>query len=96
MRRLALVVMIVAAATLASAVQPTPRVQWTHDGVGVTRFEIVIDKGTPVDVGLPTPEGQTYTTPLPTVSAGSHVLVVRACNSENVCALSVPLRFVQS
>ena len=24
-----------------------PRVQWTHDGAGVTRFECVIDDGTP-------------------------------------------------
>lgn len=70
------------------------RVYWTHDGQNVTRFEIVIDAGTPTDVGLPTPVRRQYSAPLPTLTAGTHSLVVRACNA-NTCTASVPITVVK-
>ena len=74
--------------------QASPRVYWTHDGLNVTRFEIVIDDGTPTNVGLPTPVRAQYSAPLPTTTAGSHSLVVRACN-ETQCTASIPITFVK-
>lgn len=84
--------------------QSAPRLQWTHDGVNTTRFEYVIDGGDPVSLGLPTPEGTTYTVPLPAMAAGTHTLVVRACNNgldaeagtaDDVCTDSQPITVVK-
>jgi len=62
---------------------PAPRLSWTHDGVGVSYFACVLDSGTPASLGLPTPVGTTYTVLLSlcgTMTAGTHLLVVQACN----------------
>ena len=65
---------------------PAPRLQWTwaaDGGMAVSYFTCVIDSGTPASLGLPTPVGTTYTVLLSlcgTMTAGTHLLVVQACN----------------
>lgn len=60
-----------------------PEFQWTHSGVDAAWFEVT-ESGTVVkDMGLPSPTtvgGTTYRSTLPTLAAGAHSLVLRACN----------------
>jgi len=103
--------LIVAAVLLWGAVglaqtPPAPRLSWTHDGVGVSYFACVLDSGTPASLGLPTPVGTTYTVALSLcgiITAGTHLLVVRACNdagtaevtTDDICTDSAPLTVVK-
>ena len=71
---------------------PTPastRLAWDHDGVATDRYELVVDNGTPTDLGKPTPTGQTYDVAFPALTPGQHTLIVRACNIAG-CAASAP------
>jgi len=64
--------------------QATPKIYWEHDGVGLARFECVVDSGTPTNLGLPTPSGTTYSVDITACTGvmtnGQHTLVIRACN----------------
>lgn len=84
-----------AAPTAIAVVMATvPVAQWTHAGTDVGRFEIVIDGTWTTDAKQPTPSSQTYQYDLPTLTAGSHTLVVKACNSVG-CASSSALTVVK-
>jgi hypothetical protein len=91
---MSLVACLVLVSTLGLAQPPAPRVQWDHDGIDVTRFEIVIDTVNITDVGLPTPVGTTYTAALPALTDGVHTLVVQACNA-SACTSSAALTVVK-
>ena len=97
MRRLGVaLVLVVVVAGLLGAARP-PRLYWNHDGQNVTRFECVIDSGTPVSLGLPTPTGTTYSALLSacgTFAKGAHQLVVRACN-DGGCAAAPAITVVK-
>lgn len=62
-----------------------PAIEWTHDGVNVTYFNCVVDGGTPVSLGLPTPTGTTYSSALSNCTGvmvnGTHSVVIQACNA---------------
>lgn len=82
---------LIAALLLPSLVmaQTAPTLYWEHDGADVTYFDCAIDGGTAVSLGLPTPSGTTYSSALSncgTMAAGSHTLVIRACNSAGCTA----------
>ena len=61
----------------------------------VVRFEIRVDGGPPSQAGMSvlSGESQSYTTPLPPMTIGLHLLEVRACNSMTCGAWSEPLSF---
>lgn len=65
--------------------QTTPKVYWEHDGTNVTRFECVVDGGTPINLSLPIPTGTTYSVDVTACTGlmtnGVHSLVVQACNA---------------
>lgn len=90
--RLALVVVLLPMAVWA---QSAPRIYWEHDGANLSRFEYVLDGGTPVSMGLPTPSGTTYSYELPALTAGTHTLVIQACNSSNVCTPAAAITVVK-
>lgn len=101
-----LLVLALGLAPVLALAQAEPRLQWDHDGYGVSYFDCAIDAGTPVDLGLPTRVGTTYTVPLSacgTMTAGTHSLVVRACNnsgtrdekSDDICAAAAPIKVVK-
>lgn len=97
MRRWLTLAFVLLWTAVAMAQPPEPRLQWTHDGIGVTRFECVIDSGTPANLGLPTPVGATYTVFLSacgTLTVSAHLLVVNACD-ESSCTASSPLTVVK-
>ena len=69
---------------------PTSIVQWSHDGAGVTRFEIWVDGTAVSTVPVTTaPEGD-WTEPLPWMIPGIRTIQVAACNDLG-CAASAPL-----
>ena len=86
--------LIVLAVALALAVgawaQTAPVIEWQHDGANVTRFECVVDGGTPSDLGLPTPSGTTYNSTLSNCTGvmtnGTHSVVIQACNAVSCTA----------
>ena len=73
--------------------QPVPQILWEHDGVNVTRFECVVDGGTPVNLNLPTPVGSTYAVEVEACPAllvnGTHTLIIQACNDTTCVAATV-------
>ena len=78
-----LLILAIAMLPIAGWAQTTPRIYWDHDGVGVTHFECQIDTGAQNSLGLPTPAGTTYSALLSacgTMSNGTHLVYVRACN----------------
>lgn len=68
-----------------SPTPPSTRIYWDHDGINTDRYVLIVDGGTPVDLGRPTPTGQTYATPFPALTPGTHTLVICA---ENVAGRS--------
>jgi hypothetical protein len=71
--------------------QTVPRVYWEHDGANVTSYTCQIDSGSQVSLGLPTPNGSTYSALLSacgTLSNGTHTLTIRACNAAGCTAAS--------
>ena len=72
MRRWLVGLALVVALSVSLHGQTAPRLYWDHDGVNVTRFEYVLDGGTEVNMGLPTPVGVTYSYPLPPLAVGVH------------------------
>lgn len=77
---------------------PTPattRILWDHDGINTDRYLLIVDGGTPVDLGRPTPVGQTYSTPFPALTPGTHTLVICAENvAGRSCAAPVSVAVV--
>lgn len=71
---------------LLAQAQTTPVVEWTHDGVGVTYFELRIDDHQPTNVGLPLLTGSTYSVAMPTLTTGQHTVHVRACDATKCSA----------
>lgn len=65
--------------------QSAPVIEWQHDGVNVTRFECVVDGGTPSNLGLPTPTVGWYASTLSNCTgvmvAGAHSVIIQACNT---------------
>jgi hypothetical protein len=70
---------------------------------GVVRFELKLDAGAYISVGIPTIQNDaqttvgtdTYTTPISnTLTPGNHTAVVRACTLTVCSADSAPLPFV--
>lgn len=94
---LALTVVLALASTLAWG-QASLKIYWDHSGTNVTRFECVVDGGTPIGLGLPTPTGTTYSTEFSTCTglstAGAHTLVIQACNV-NGCVAATKLTVVK-
>ena len=94
--------LIVGALLLALAVgvwaQTAPVIQWQHDGADVTRFECVVDGGTPSDLGLPTPVDGWYASTLSNCTGvmvnGAHRVVIQACNGA-VCTPSAAITVVK-
>ena len=78
--------------------QATPKVYWDHDGLNVTRFECVVDGGTPTDLELPTPTNTTYSVDITACTGvmvdGTHSLVVQACNTAG-CTAAVAITVVK-
>lgn len=66
---------------LSSIGDTAPQLCWTHDGLDVTYFGLVVDSGARSSLGLPTPTNGEYCTALPSLSAGSHTLTLSACNN---------------
>jgi hypothetical protein len=95
MRRLCLVALCWFLGSATVLAQSAPVLQWKHDGVNVTRFEIVVDGGAPTNVGVPTPAGITYQAALPSTvvgpaaQKGQHAVIVRACNVTGCTASAV-------
>lgn len=65
----------------------TERLAWSHDGVNVDRFELMVDAGAPATLVV-TQTGTEYRAPLPALTPGDHTLAVRACN---VAGCSAPV-----
>lgn len=64
-----------------SPIPPTTKLAWDHDGINTDRYLIIVDNNSPIiDVGKPTPVGQTYETAFPPLTPGQHTLVVCAEN----------------
>lgn len=78
MRRL--ISLIVFACALMGWAYAAPTLAWEHDGANTIRFELIVDGGAAVDLGMPTPSGTTYGASLPTLAPGAHTLELRACN----------------
>ncbi len=69
--------------------------QWVSE-FDVVEFEIRIDSGASYATGmsaLPT-ESESYSTPIPSVDTGQHVVEVRACTPSECGAWSSPLYFL--
>lgn len=49
------------------------------------RYLLIVDGGAPTDLGRPTPTGQTYATPFPALTPGTHTITICA---ENVAGRS--------
>ncbi len=66
--------------------------------LNVTRFEIRVDGGPSSSVGMSilSREAQSYSTPLPDMPIGQHLLEVRACGPTMCGAWSEPMLFVFS
>ncbi len=73
-----------------SPTPPSTRIYWDHDGVNTDRYLLIVDGGAPTDLGRPTPTGQTYATPFPALTPGTHTITICA---ENVAgrACAAPL-----
>ena len=103
MRRWVAVAALVMALVAGASGQTAPRMEWVHDGLNLSRFEVIIDDGVPVSLGKPTPIGQTYGAPLPTLTAGTHSLVIRACydngtvsdTTDDLCTAAAPIVVVK-
>ena len=69
--------------------------QWISQ-FGVVDFEIRINEGNAHSAGMSvlTTESQSYSTPIPSVDTGQHVVEVRACSSARCGAWSSPLYFL--
>lgn len=110
MRRVSLAVLIVSVALLTATIgaaevvaqtqvpSPTPattRVMWDHDGINTDRYLLIVDGGTPTDLGKPTPTGQTYSTAFPALTPGTHSLVICAENiAGRACAAPLSVAVV--
>lgn len=78
-----------------SPTPPSTRIYWDHDGVNTDRYLLIVDGGTPADLGRPTPVGQTYSTPFPALAPGTHQLVICAENvAGRSCAAPVSVAVV--
>jgi hypothetical protein len=96
-RRIALVVGLVWLTLAVPRAQTAPQLEWQHDGVNVTEFKCQIDSGTLASLGLPTPEGTTYSVALSTcgtITAGQHLLYVYACNAAG-CTVATAIYVVK-
>ena len=78
--------------------QPVPQIMFEHDGLNLTRFTCVVNGGTAVDLGLPTPTGTTYSVAItscaPLLVNGAHSLVIQACNG-TTCTPAVAITVVK-
>ena len=87
--------------------QPAPKLEWNHDRVNTTRYEVVID-GVVTNLGYPDPVSGSgpyvHQAPLPALTVGTHTLSVRACNNgddgiagnaDDVCAASENITVVK-
>lgn len=78
-----------------SPTPPSTRIYWDHDGINTDRYLLIVDGGTPTDLGKPTPTGQTYSTPFPALAPGTHQLVICAENvAGRSCAAPVSVAVV--
>jgi len=95
MKRIALAILIVVLLLpLEGWARAAPRLYWDHDGLNVTWFAYVLDGGTAVNMGLPTPEGRTYSYLLPALTDGTHTFAIQACNILG-CASSLTMTVVK-
>lgn len=77
---------------------PNQSLAWSHptaDAEAVTRFETNYDEGGYVSVGRVRHPSlvDTFYAPLPSLAAGSHTVVVRACDDSGCSASSAPFAF---
>jgi hypothetical protein len=81
--------LVVAWAALGLA-HPAPKVYWAPYGGNVTRFERVVDQGTPTNLNLPTPNGTacsvTITSCARVMVTGTRTVLIRACNRAALAA----------
>ena len=103
MRKWLVTLSLVLALVAVVSAQSSPKIQWTHDGLNLSRFEAVLDGGAPINLGIPTPVGNVYEYPLMALTAGTHTLVIRACydngtpadTADDICASSAPITIVK-
>lgn len=76
-----------------------PEIAWDHDGTGVSYFNCVVDGTTTTNVGKPTPVGQTYAVALSScvgvMVAGTHSVVIQACDVSNYCLSAAAITVVK-
>lgn len=94
MRRLLLIVLLLLVLVTPLGAQTAPQIEWRHDGLNVTYFTLVIDGGTPTNLGLVVPVAtNTYRAALvgqtawDTAAKGQHTVLIQACNA-NGCTSS--------
>ena len=78
---------------------PTPantKLGWTHDGINTDRYLLIVDSGTPADLGRLTPvTGQEYEIPFPALTPGQHTLLVCAENiAGRACSAPFPVSVI--
>ena len=85
----------------AQSSESTHSFAWTYPDqwilqFGVVEFEIRINKGNAYSTGMSmlSTESESYSTPIPSVDTGQHVVEVRACSSARCGAWSSPLYFL--
>ena len=96
MRRSLILLSLLLLLPVVGLAQPTPQILFEHDGANLTAFKCVVDGGTPVDLGKPTPTGTTYSVAITSCTGvmvnGTHSLVIQACNAggcTNAVAITV-------
>ena len=101
MRRWLLAVSLALAVAVGAYGQATPQIMFEHDGLNLTTFKCVVDGGTAIDLGKPTPTGTpatTYsvaiTTCTPLLVNGVYSLVIQACNGDT-CTNAVAITVVK-
>lgn len=84
MRRWLIGLVVVLTLPLATWAQAAPKIEWQHDGVGVTHFECVVDGTTTTSLGMGTLADGWYSSTLSNCTGvmvvGTHQVVVQACN----------------
>jgi hypothetical protein len=62
-----------------TAATPSSALQWDHDGIDTSRYELQVDGSAWVEVATSTPAPGVRSTPMPALTPGTHTLAVRAC-----------------
>jgi hypothetical protein len=75
-----------------AAIQTAPwpfRLEWEHDGLAVSQFQLCVDGGDCSALAATRVASDTWSAPLPLLSQGFHTLTVNACNG-SLCTPGTP------